>query len=172
MSGPNRTVTPHDRSLAMLSVNAGCAAWAWLLKGTATSGSFLPIASTKIPRARVSQMPAAHLLIVFTVAGAMMIASGAGRTSGSSGSLYSLRTGYPVSRSNPATSANRRPGRGREDAHVPALLLGQLHEPVNLPGGWSCTGDDVQHPQAHGRTLARSASRANSSGGEPGQRCS
>src|SRR6266568_9476761 len=96
MSGPNRTVTPHDRSLAMLSVNAGCAAWAWLLKGTATSGSFLPIASTKIPRARVSQMPAAHLLIVFTVAGAMMIASGAGRTSGSSGSLYSLRTGYPV----------------------------------------------------------------------------
>ena len=77
----------------MFSANAGCAACARLVNGIATMGSRLPIASTRMPSGSVSQIPAAHLLIVFTVAGATMIASGGGSTSGSPGFLYSLRTG-------------------------------------------------------------------------------
>jgi hypothetical protein len=99
----------HDRSLPMFSANAGCAACAWLLDGSATIGSRFPIASTRMPSASVSQIPAAHLLTVFTVAGATITASGSGSTSGSPGFLYSLRTGCPVCRSSAAVSVNRRP---------------------------------------------------------------
>ena len=55
--------------------------------------SCLPIASVISPSARVSLIPSAHLLIVLEVAGATRMASAAGRTSGSGGSLYWLRTG-------------------------------------------------------------------------------
>ncbi len=92
-AGPVSTRTPHEVSLARLSANAGCAACAALVHGTATTGSLSPKDSTRMPSGNVSQMPAAHLLIVFTVAGATMIASGGGSTSGSPGFLYSLRTG-------------------------------------------------------------------------------
>jgi hypothetical protein len=60
--------------------------------GNATTGRCLPIASVKRPSARVSLMPAAHLLIVLKVAGATTMASGGGSTSGC---LYSERTGCP-----------------------------------------------------------------------------
>ena len=40
------------------------------------------MASTRIPSARVSHILQAHLSMVFTVAGATIIAAGGGRTSG------------------------------------------------------------------------------------------
>ena len=49
-----------------------------LVNGSDTTGIFLPIASVSRPRARVSLMPAAHLLIVLKVAGATIMASGGG----------------------------------------------------------------------------------------------
>ena len=56
-----------------------------------------PICSHKIPRASVSVMPCAHLLIVLKVAGATTMALALGMLSGSVGCLYSLRIGWPVS---------------------------------------------------------------------------
>jgi hypothetical protein len=53
----------------------------------------LAMASVNSPRARVSLIPAAHLLIVLKVAGATTMASGGGSTSAASGCLYSERTG-------------------------------------------------------------------------------
>jgi hypothetical protein len=50
-------------------------------------GQALPVASHNSPSARVSAIPAAHLLMVLKVAGATMIASGSGSRSGSPGSL-------------------------------------------------------------------------------------
>jgi hypothetical protein len=47
----------------------------------------MPIASQRRPSASVSEMPAAHLLIVLKVAGATMMASGDDSRSGSPGSL-------------------------------------------------------------------------------------
>ncbi|MDQ1293564.1 MAG: hypothetical protein QG608_1445 [Actinomycetota bacterium] len=62
-------------------------------------GMCLPMASVSSPRARVSLMPAAHLLMVLKVAGDTMIAVGGGRASASWGCLYWLRTTCPVSAS-------------------------------------------------------------------------
>src|SRR5258708_12091451 len=59
-----------------------------------------------MPVASVSEMPNAHLLIVLKVAGKTTIASGQGKTSGSSGRLYSLRTGWPVTCSTRGISRN------------------------------------------------------------------
>jgi hypothetical protein len=55
--------------------------------GSTTTGRPFPGASHSSPSARVSAIPAAHLLMVLKVAGATMIASGSGSTSGSPGSL-------------------------------------------------------------------------------------
>ena len=46
----------------MFSRNAGCAACAWLVDGSATTGSRFPIASTRMPSASVSQIPASPLI--------------------------------------------------------------------------------------------------------------
>jgi hypothetical protein len=46
------------------------------MNGNATTGRRLPMASVRRPRARVSLIPAAHLLIVLKVAGATTMASG------------------------------------------------------------------------------------------------
>ena len=54
----------------MLRWKAGCSACAALMNGRATTGRRLPMASVRRPRARVSLIPAAHLLIVLKVAGA------------------------------------------------------------------------------------------------------
>ena len=62
--------TPQSRSRVDGSPGTpGAAAMAALVNGTATIGRPLPCPSTSRPRASVSVMPAAHLLIVLTVAG-------------------------------------------------------------------------------------------------------
>ncbi|PVE11651.1 hypothetical protein Y717_31280 [Streptomyces scopuliridis RB72] len=53
--------------------------------GRAAVGTPSPYASHRIPRARVSEIPAAHLLIVLKVAGATAMASGGGSGRGSPG---------------------------------------------------------------------------------------
>src|SRR5437588_10879440 len=73
-------------------------------RGDGGDRSPLPIASVIQPRASVSLIPAAHLLIVLNDAGATMMASGRGRTSGLPGFLYSLRTGWPVRTSSAVAS--------------------------------------------------------------------
>src|SRR5204863_5558333 len=108
-SSPNSTATPHPRSRPMLSRNAGCAAIAVLVYGTATIGSPRPCPSTSSPSASVSQIPCDHLLIVFTEAGATIIASGSGSTSGSPGFLNALRTWCPVCTASAESSTNLRP---------------------------------------------------------------
>src|SRR5216683_4413312 len=60
-------------------------------------GIFNPVYSHKRPSASVSEIPNAHLLMVLKVAGNTTMASARGKTSGSSGRLYWLRTGWPVS---------------------------------------------------------------------------
>ena len=78
------------------------------MNGKATIGRRFPMASVSSPRARVSLIPAAHLLIVLKVAGATTMASGGGSTSASSGCLYSERTGWPVVASRAAESMKLR----------------------------------------------------------------
>ena len=65
-----------------------------------------PTASFTSPRASVSLIPPASLLIVLNVAGAITNASGGGNTSGSSGCLKCTRTGWPVSSASWPTSRN------------------------------------------------------------------
>src|SRR5215218_6814041 len=56
----------------MLSASAGCLPCAAFRYGRTRTGSSMPIASQRRPSASVSEMPAAHLLIVLKVAGATM----------------------------------------------------------------------------------------------------
>ena len=91
------TVIPQPRSVAMLRPNAGWRARATFGHGTVTIGSPRPVASLSRPSASVSLIPAAHLLMVLKVAGAAANALAGGRTSGASGSLKLVRTGWPVS---------------------------------------------------------------------------
>src|SRR5690242_9593822 len=94
-SGSYNICTPQSLKKSMLLKKAG-----WLSRpdavsthGTATTGIFRPIYSHNKPKASVSEIPSAHLLMVLKVAGKTTIASALGRTSGSSGRLYSARTG-------------------------------------------------------------------------------
>src|SRR5439155_11872 len=73
------------------------------------SASPRPCPSTSSPSARVSAIPADHLLTVFTVAGATIIACASGSTSGSPGFLKTLRTGCPVCAASAESSMNLRP---------------------------------------------------------------
>lgn len=61
--------------------------------GRATVGMPNPYASQRMPRARVSAMPAAHLLIVLNVAGATAMASAGGSGRGSPGLRHADRIG-------------------------------------------------------------------------------
>lgn len=70
---------PRNRS--RLWQYAGWAAWAALRYGRTAVGVPKPYASHRMPSARVSEMPAAHLLIVLKVAGAIASAGGSGRGS-------------------------------------------------------------------------------------------
>ncbi len=74
--------------------------------GIATIGIPNPVFSHKIPRARISVIPSAHLFRVLNVVGATMIALALGKISGSSGCLYSTRMGCPVSFSSKGMSIN------------------------------------------------------------------
>src|SRR5215467_8668572 len=103
------TLTPQSRSVEMLRPNAGWRARAAFGQGTATIGRPWPIASLSSPSARVSLIPAAHLLMVLKVAGAAANAVAGGKTSGASGSLKLSRTGWPVSSATRETSKNREP---------------------------------------------------------------
>ena len=77
--------TPFSRRNATLRANARCLASVMFGLGTAAIGCPAASPSLSSPRARVSLMPFAHLLIVLNVAGATTNASGGnGRTSGSS----------------------------------------------------------------------------------------
>src|SRR5262249_52794632 len=108
-AGSKMTRTPHSARIVMLRWNTGCAASGALVQGTAASGRPSPTASLSSPSASVSLIPWAHLLTVLNVAGAITIASAGGRASGSAGSLYSLRTGWPVRSSSAAASRNFMP---------------------------------------------------------------
>src|SRR5215831_3644928 len=108
-AGSKMTVSPQPRSVATLRPNAGCRARAAFGHGTVTIGRPRPIASLSSPSASVSLIPAAHLLMVLKVAGAAANALAGGRTSGASGSLKLVRTGWPVSSVTRATSKNRAP---------------------------------------------------------------
>ncbi len=61
--------------------------------GKTTVGMPIPYASHRIPSARVSAMPAAHLLIVLNVAGATAMASAGGSGRGSPGLRQAERIG-------------------------------------------------------------------------------
>lgn len=76
-----------------MRVKDGWRACAAFKKGSAIVGVTRPMASVMMPRARLSLMPFAHLASVFDVAGATMMASAGGSTSGSPGCLYAVRTG-------------------------------------------------------------------------------
>ena len=93
--GPSRIRAPSLRSAFTLSLNGARLARAEFTKGKATTRILRPGASARMPRAYVSLMPLAHLLMVLYVAGATMIASARGDL-GSPGLRYSLRTGLPV----------------------------------------------------------------------------
>src|SRR5260221_1057891 len=91
----------------MLLQNAECRAR--LCAGThgiETIGIPSPVHSHKMPRARVSVIPSAHLLRVLNVVGATMIALAFGSVSGSSGCLYSTRIGCSVRFSSKDISTN------------------------------------------------------------------
>src|SRR5215510_2995524 len=103
------TVIPQPRSVARLRPNAGCRARATFGQGTVTMGRPRPVASLSSPSASVSLIPAAHLLMVLKVAGAAAKALAGGKTSGASGSLKLMRTGWPVSSVTRAMSKNRTP---------------------------------------------------------------
>src|SRR5215471_7985481 len=103
------TVTPQSRSVEMLRPNAGWRARATFGQGTVTIGRPRPIASFSSPSASVSLIPAAHLLMVLKVAGTAAKASAGGKTSGASGSLKLVRTGWPVSAVSWAISRNLAP---------------------------------------------------------------
>ncbi len=95
----------------------------------------MPIASVIKPRANLSLIPAAHLLIVLKDAGATMMASGGGRTSGSPGFLYSLWTGMG-SQDHQCHRIDEDAGRESQNAaDVPAVGLNQLDEDSDVPAG-------------------------------------
>ena len=108
-SGSKMTRIPHPRSVLTLRPKAGCLARAAFGQGTVTIGRPRPIASFSSPSARVSLIPAAHLLIVLNVAGAAAKALAGGRTSGASGSLKLVRTGWPVISATRPASKNLEP---------------------------------------------------------------
>jgi hypothetical protein len=120
----------------MFASNAGCAAIAELVYGIAMIGMPSPIASITRPSARVSARPAAHLLMVLTVAGATMIAEGGGSTSGSPGFLYRVRTGCPVRAARPGTSMNFSPS-GVQMTHTfqPRPWARSTSRPTSRAGG-------------------------------------
>ena len=124
-SSPKSTVTPQlaqprDGSRR----NAGCGAMAALVNGTATIGRPLPCPSTSRPRARVSAMPAAHLLIVLTVAGATIDRVGRRQHVGVAGVL--------VVRAHRVAGLRRRARPRRRTCARPGVVTTQTSQPSPL----------------------------------------
>jgi hypothetical protein len=109
------------------------------------------MASVSSPSARVSLIPAAHLLIVLKVAGATTMASGGGSTAASSGCLYCDRTGWPVAASRAAWSMKLRPlGVAITHTSQPSAWASSTRRPVT--GRRGAADDEIQHATARVRS--------------------
>ena len=106
-SGKSMKDTPRSVSRITLARNAGCPRSTGLAQGATRVGTPKPRSSANVAKAKVSAMPAAHLLIVLNDAGASTTASVGGELFlGSDGVLGSTRTEQPTS-SNKRSRSNQ-----------------------------------------------------------------
>ena len=110
-------------------------------KGRATIQMPWPIPSVMSPRARVSDMPSAHLLRLLKLAPPTMIASAIGSAYAAPGFLYWWRAGNPVYPSRAGSFVDElQRRRSRNDTDTPTAFLCQTHQLAYVASRWCGAG--------------------------------